>query len=81
MALHSCYFNTDYQICARRGPPVRLYKSRMSIIECNDTLNGGLEDYNNISDRILPHFSTPFYESRLKLSRLKSSGLHSPRGH
>ena len=31
----------------------------MSNIESNKSQNGGLEDYNNISDGILPHFTTP----------------------
>ena len=61
MALHTCYFNSDHQICAGWGMwgfPVRLYKSRMSIIECKASLNGGLEDYNNNADGIFLHFST-----------------------
>ena len=33
--------------------------SRKSNIESNNSLNGGLEDYNNNSDGIIPHFSTP----------------------
>ena len=33
--------------------------SRMSNIESNNSQNGGLEDYNNISDGIFPHFTTP----------------------
>jgi hypothetical protein len=33
-------------------------KSRMSNIESNKSQNGGLEDYNNISDGIFPHFTT-----------------------
>ena len=36
--------------------------SRMSNIESNKSQNGGLEDYNNISDRIFPHFTTPSIE-------------------
>ena len=59
MALRTCYLNSDHQICARRGFPVRLYNSRMCIIECNASLNGGLEDYNNNADGIFPYFSTP----------------------
>ena len=58
MALHTCYLNTDHQICCGRGFPMRLYKSRMSIIECNASLNGGLEGYNNNADGIFLHFST-----------------------
>ena len=33
--------------------------SRMSNIKSNNSQNGGLEDYNNISDGIFPHFTTP----------------------
>ena len=33
--------------------------SRTSNIESNNSQNGGLEDYNNISDEIFPHFTTP----------------------
>ena len=33
--------------------------SRTSNIESKKFQNGGLEDYNNISDGILPHFTTP----------------------
>ena len=33
--------------------------SRMSNIESNNSQNGGLEDYINISDGIFPHFTTP----------------------
>ena len=35
----------------------------MSNIESNNFQNGGLEDYNNISDGIFPHFTKgfPFY--------------------
>jgi hypothetical protein len=36
-----------------------LVNSRTSNIESNNSQNGGLEDYNNISDGILPHFTTP----------------------
>ena len=32
--------------------------SRASNIESNNSQNGGLEDYNNISDGIFPHFTT-----------------------
>ena len=31
--------------------------SRMSNIESNNSKNGGLEDYNNISDGIFPYFT------------------------
>ena len=34
-------------------------KSRTSNIESNNSQNGGLEDYNNISDGIFPHFTNP----------------------
>ena len=33
--------------------------SRVSNIESNNSQNVGLEDYNNISDGIFPHFTTP----------------------
>ena len=37
----------------------RLFISRVSNIESDNSQNVGLEDYNNISDRIFPHFTTP----------------------
>ena len=73
MALHTCYFNPDHQICAGWGMwgfPVRLYKSRMSIIECKASLNGGLEDYNNNADGIFPHFSTPSVKNKLRVEQI-----------
>ena len=36
--------------------------SRVSNIESDNSQNVGLEDYNNISDRIFPHFTTPSRE-------------------
>ena len=33
--------------------------SRVSNIESDDSQNVGLEDYNNIFDRIFPNFTTP----------------------
>ena len=33
--------------------------SQTSNIESNKSQNSGLEDYNNISDGIFPHFTTP----------------------
>ena len=36
-----------------------LIYSRVSNIESNNSQNVGLEDYNNISDGIFPHFTTP----------------------
>ena len=33
--------------------------SRVSNIESDNSQNVGLEDYNNISDRIFPYFTTP----------------------
>ena len=33
--------------------------SRVSNIESDNSQNVGMEDYNNISDRIFPHFTTP----------------------
>ena len=35
------------------------HSSRVSNIESDNSQNVGLEDYNNISDRIFPHFTTP----------------------
>ena len=35
------------------------YSSRVSNIESDNSQNVGLENYNNISDRIFPHFTTP----------------------
>ena len=37
----------------------RLYLSRVSNIESDNSQNVGLEDYNNISDGIFPYFTTP----------------------
>ena len=34
-------------------------QSRVSNIESDNSQNVGLEDYNNISDGIFPHFTTP----------------------
>ena len=39
--------------------------SRMCNIESNNSQNGGLEDYNNISDGIFPHFTT--YENMIRV--------------
>ena len=35
------------------------YRSQVSNIESDNFQNVGLEDYNNISDRIFPYFTTP----------------------
>ena len=35
------------------------YSSWVSNIESDNSQNVGLEDYNNISDGIFPHFTTP----------------------
>ena len=35
------------------------HSSRVSNIESDNSQNVGLEDYNNISDGIFPHFTTP----------------------
>ena len=35
------------------------FNSRVSNIESDDSQNVGLEDYNNIFDRIFPNFTTP----------------------
>ena len=39
------------------------HTSQMSNIESNNSQKGGLEDYNNISDGIFPHFTTPVIKS------------------
>ena len=36
-----------------------IHISRVSNIESDNSQNVGLEDYNNISDGIFPHFTTP----------------------
>ena len=41
------------------GPFYACNISRVSNIESDNSQNVGLEDYNNISDRIFPHFTTP----------------------
>jgi hypothetical protein len=38
---------------------LEIHSSRVPNIESNNSQNVGLEDYNNISDRIFPHFTTP----------------------
>ena len=52
----------------RRYPFSRLVlfldSSRVSNIESDNSQNVGLEDYNNISDEIFPHFTT----SSIKIS-------------
>ena len=45
--------------------------SRVSNIESNNSQNGGLEDYNNISDRIFPYFTTPFYKDNLRVEGIE----------
>ena len=37
----------------------------MSNTESNNSQNGGLEDYNNISDGFFPHFTTPLYKYKV----------------
>ena len=37
----------------------KIYTSRVSNIESDNSQKVGLEDYNNISDGIFPHFTTP----------------------
>ena len=44
--------------------------SRMSNIESQ---NGDLEDYNNISDEIFPHFTTPSMKLSLGLKEFEDS--------
>ena len=38
---------------------LEVHISRVSNIESDNSQNVGLEDYNNISDGIFPHFTTP----------------------
>ena len=45
--------------CVSSVPMVSPFMSRVSNIESDNSQNGGLEDYNNISDRIFSHFTTP----------------------
>ena len=40
------------------GATLQKDNSRVSNIESDNSQNVGLEDYNNISDRIFPHFTT-----------------------
>ena len=42
-----------------QGPSVSANTSRVSNIESDNSQNVGLEDYNNIFDRIFPYFTTP----------------------
>ena len=39
---------------------------RASNIESDNSQNFGLEDYNNISDEIFPHFNTPSIKITLR---------------
>ena len=41
--------------------------SRTSNIESDKSQNGGLEDYNYISDGIFPHFTTPSIKNKLRV--------------
>jgi hypothetical protein len=45
----------------------------MSTIESNNSQNGGLEGYNNISDGIFPHFTTPSINIRLGQKKFADS--------
>ena len=45
--------------CVLKGTSPSQVKSRVSNIESHNSQNVGLEDYNNISDRIFPYFTTP----------------------
>ena len=38
-------------------------------IESNNSQNGGLEDYNNISDGIFPHFTTPIIGVKTEIDK------------
>ena len=44
--------------------------SRTSNIESDNSQNGGLEDYNYISDGIFPHFTTPSIKNKLRVEQI-----------
>ena len=44
--------------------------SRTSNIESDKSQNGGLEDYNYISDGIFPHFTTPSIKNKLRVEQI-----------
>ena len=48
-----------HSIYAASDKKKQYFNSRVSNIESDNSQNVGLEDYNNISDRIFPHFTTP----------------------
>ena len=52
---------------------LRTPNSRVSNIESDDSQNVGLEDYNNISDGMFPHFTTPSIEITLGQKELENS--------
>ena len=52
-------FSRFFDCLVRPNLSATLATSRVSNIESDDSQNVGLEDYNNISDGIFPHFTTP----------------------
>ena len=44
--------------------------SRTSNIESDNSQNGGLEDYNYISDGFFPHFTTPSIKDKLRVEQI-----------
>ena len=59
--------------------PLFGYYSQISNIESDNSQNGGLEDYNNTSDEIFPHFTTPYVNSlsysQVSIKRASSLGI------
>jgi hypothetical protein len=54
--------------------PFRSLKSQVSNIESDKSQNVGLEDYNNISDKKFPYFTTPSIKANFN-ALLKQSAL------
>ena len=44
--------------------------SQTSKRESDNSQNGGLEDYNYISDGIFPHFTTPSIKNKLRVEQI-----------
>ena len=61
----TCYEQIDYN--------EKTNISRVSDIESDNSQNVGLEDYNNISDRIFPYFTTPSIKITLGQKELENS--------
>ena len=49
----------DHYLITFKTTYIHIHNSRVSNIESDDSQNVGLEDYNNIFDRIFPNFTTP----------------------